>query len=159
MTTLSINGVEYAPSALSFQDLFTEVLAVSEEHFPAMVEPLAILGATALRDIVSGHLPIPAPSDVEKIRKQNFRISELSPAELRVFIFSQIGRIGLIAMRFSSDENPGIRVAGANLGMFISALGSLYSLNPTQTADLLVEELNSLSETVENCEKERSTNS
>lgn len=159
MFKLTLNGVEYAPSALSFQDLFTEVLAVSEERFPTMVEPLALLGATALRDIVSGHLPIPAPSDVEKIRKQSFRISELSPAELRVLIYSQIGHIGLIAMRFSSDENPGIRAAGENLGMFVSALGSLYSLNSSQTADLLREELTYMRETVENFEKKRSANS
>ena len=159
MPKLTLNGVEYTPSALSFKDLLIEVLSVAEERFPSMVGLLGTLGATALRDIVSGHLPIPAPSDVEKIRKQNLRISELSPAELRVLIFSQIGRIGLIAMQFSSDKNPGIRAAGEGLGMFITALGSLYSLNPTQTADLLVEELVYMRETVENFEKEGSTNS
>ena len=159
MTTLSINGVEYPPSALSFQDLFMEVLEISEERFPTLVAPLATLGATALRDIVSGHLPIPTPSDVEKIRKQNFRISELSPTELRVLIYSQLGRIGLIAMRFSSDENPGVRAAGENLGMFVSALGRLYSLNSSQTEDLLVEELVYIREAFENPEQERSTNS
>ena len=159
MTTLSINGVEYPPSALSFQDLFMEVLEISKERFPSMVAPLATLGATALRDIVSGHLPIPAPSDVEKLRKQNFRISELSPAELCVLIYFQLGRIGLIAMRLSSAENPGVRAAGETLSMFVSALESLYSLNSSQTADLLVEELTYIRETDENLEKERSTNS
>ena len=136
-----------------------EVLEISEERFPTLVAPLATLGATALRDIVSGHLPIPTPSDVEKIRKQNFRISELSPAELRVLIYSQLGRISLIARLFSSDENPGVRAAGENLGMFVSALGRLYSLNSSQTEDLLVEELAYIREAFENPEQERSTNS
>ena len=159
MSKLTLNGVEYTPSALSSQDLFMKVLELAEERFPSLVEPLGTLGATALRDITSGHLPVPTPSDVKKMREQNFRISELSPAELRVLIYSQIGRIGLIAMRLSSDENPGIRVAGENLGMFVSALGSLYSLNSSQIEDLLVEELAYMRETDENLEKERSTNS
>lgn len=159
MSKLTLNGVEYTPSALSSQDLFMKVLELAEERFPSMVEPLGTLGATALRDIISGHLPVPTPSDVKKMREQNFLISELSPAELRVLIYSQIGRIGLIAMRFSSDENPGIRAAGEGLGMFITALGSLYSLNSSQIEDLLVEELTYMRETDENLEKERSTNS
>ena len=95
MSKLTFNGVEYTPSALSSQDLFMKVLELAEERFPSMVEPLGTLGATALRDIISGHLPVPTPSDVKKMREQNFRISELSPAELRVLIYSQIGRIGL----------------------------------------------------------------
>ena len=159
MTSLVFNGTSYPASALPFPDFLNEVLELSKEQFPALVSPLATLGATALRDIVSGPLPVPAPADVEKIRKAEFRISELSPAELRVFIFSQIGHIGIIAMRLSSDENPRVRVAGENLGMFVSALGSLYSLNSSQTADLLMEELTYMRETVENFEKKRSANS
>lgn len=148
MSKLTFNGVEYTPSALSSQDLFMKVLELAEERFPSMVEPLGTLGATALRDIISGHLPVPAPSDVKKMRENEFRISELSPAELRVFIYSQIGRIGLIAMWFRSAENPDIHVAGKTLDRFVSALGSLYSLNSSQIADLLMEELTYMRETV-----------
>lgn len=159
MTSLVFNGTSYPASALPFPDFLNEVLELSEEQFPALVSPLATLGATALRDIVSGPLPIPAPADVKLIREKNFHGAELSPAELRVLVFSRIGRVGLIAMWLSADQDPGVRVAGKELGTFVVALGRLYSLTTEQIAELLVEEREYMKQAAINISQERNKTS
>lgn len=141
MTTLSINGVEYPPSALSFQDLFMEVLEISEERFPTLVAPLATLGATALRDLADGLLPIPDSSDVRHIEAYAGSISAMTPAELKCALFAKLGRIALIGMKLSSDESPGVRVSGEEITSFVVIASRLFGLDSGELASAMTDEL------------------
>lgn len=154
MPKLTFNGVEYAPSALSFQDFLMEVLSIAEERFPSLVEPLGTLGATALRDIADSLIPFPSSSDLKHIEDYSGSISAMTPAELKCALYVKLGRIALIGMRLSSDERPGVRISGDEITSFVVIASRLFGLDSGELASAMTNELSAMYKTVARAPRE-----